>query len=72
MVFTVSISAATDEAVTVDYATSDGTARADQDYTETSGTLTFPANSVDQPDHLGAGHRRHSGRSGADLHPDPE
>ena len=45
-VFTVSISAATDEEVTVNYATSDGTARADQDYTETSGTLTFPANSV--------------------------
>ena len=28
------------------YATSDGTAKAGQDYTETSGTLTFPANSV--------------------------
>ena len=46
VVFTVSISAASGEAVTVDYATSDGTATADQDYTSTSGTLTFPANSV--------------------------
>ena len=46
VVFTVSISAASGEEVTVDYATSDGTATAGQDYTETTGTLTFPANSV--------------------------
>ena len=46
VVFTVSISAASGEEVTVGYATSDGTATAGQDYTETSGTLTFPANSV--------------------------
>ena len=46
VVFTVRISAANGEAVTVDYATSDGTATAGQDYTETTGTLTFPANSV--------------------------
>ena len=46
IVFTVSISAANSEAVTVDYATSNGTATAGQDYTSTSGTLTFPANSV--------------------------
>ena len=46
VVFTVSISAAGGEAVTVDYATSDVTATQGQDYTETSGTLTFPADSV--------------------------
>ena len=46
VVFTVSISAASGSAVTVDYATSDGTATAGQDYTETTGTLTFAANSV--------------------------
>ena len=43
MEFTVSISAASGEEVTVDYATSDGTATKGQDYTETTGTLTFPA-----------------------------
>ena len=46
VVFTVRISAANGEAVTVGYATSDGTATAGRDYTETSGTLTFPANSA--------------------------
>ena len=46
VVFTVSISAAAGEEVTVDYATSDVTATQGQDYTETTGTLTFPANSV--------------------------
>ena len=43
VVFTVSISAASGEEVTVDYATSGVTATAGQDYTETTGTLTFPA-----------------------------
>ena len=46
VVFTVSISAAAGGEVTVDYATSNGTATAGQDYTSTTGTLTFPANSV--------------------------
>ena len=46
VVFTVSISAAAGEEVTVDYATSGGTATAGQDYTETTGALTFAANSV--------------------------
>ena len=41
--FTVTLSAASDAAVTVDYATSDGTAAAGADYTATSGTLTFAA-----------------------------
>ena len=46
VVFTVSISAASGEEVTVGYATSDGTATQGQDYTETTGTLTFAASSV--------------------------
>ena len=46
VVFTVSISAASGQEVTVDYATSGVTATAGQDYTETTGTLTFAANSV--------------------------
>ena len=41
--FTVSLSAASGAAVTVDYATSDGTAAAGADYTAASGTLTFAA-----------------------------
>ena len=38
--FTVSLSAAVKRDVTVDYATSNGTATAGSDYTATSGTLT--------------------------------
>ena len=45
-VFTVSLSAASDGEVTVDYATSDGTAAAGSDYTATSGTLAFQAGEV--------------------------
>ena len=41
--FTVTLSAAATDAVTVDYATSDGTARAGLDYTSSSGALTIPA-----------------------------
>ena len=40
---TVSLSAASAKTITVDYATSDGTATAGSDYTATSGTLTFAA-----------------------------
>ena len=40
--FTVSMSEASDETVTVAYATSDGTARSGTDYTAVSGTLTIP------------------------------
>ena len=40
-VFTVTLSPASGQAVTVDYATADGTAKADQDYTATNGTLRF-------------------------------
>src|SRR5205823_14539876 len=39
--FTVSLSAASPQNVTVAYATADGTATAGSDYTATSGTLTF-------------------------------
>ena len=46
VVFEVSISVAGTADVTVDYATSDGTARAGSDYTATSGTLTFPQGST--------------------------
>ena len=46
VVFTVSLSAASDGEVTVDYATSDGTAAAGVDYTATSGTLAFQAGEV--------------------------
>ena len=41
--FVVSLSRSRNEATTVEYATSDGTARAGEDYTATSGTLTFAA-----------------------------
>ena len=41
VVFTVSLSATSSQQVTVDYATADGTAMAGEDYTATSGTLTF-------------------------------
>ena len=44
--FTVTLSRASAETVTVDYTTSDGTATADEDYTETSGTLTFAADDL--------------------------
>ena len=40
---TVALSGASGQAVTVDYATADGTAKAGSDYTGTSGTLTFSA-----------------------------
>ncbi len=43
MTFTVSLSKAATTAVTVNYATSNGTASAGEDYTATSGTLTFAA-----------------------------
>lgn len=46
-VFTVSLSNPTDQVVTVDYNTADGTATlANNDYQQTSGTLTFPAKSM--------------------------
>ena len=44
--FQVTLSRAASGAVTVDYATADGTAAAGEDYTATSGTLTFAAGEV--------------------------
>ena len=44
--FQVTLSRAASGAVTVDYATADGTAVAGEDYTATSGTLTFAAGEV--------------------------
>ena len=43
LVFVVSLSTAGSESITVDYATSDGSAVSGQDYTAASGTLTFAA-----------------------------
>ena len=43
VIFTVSLSAASDQPVTVAYATADGTATAGSDYVAASGTLTIPA-----------------------------
>ena len=44
--FTVSLNHTFDQAVTVEYATADGTAEAGADYTETSGSLTIKADSL--------------------------
>ncbi len=48
MAFTVTLSRATDKAVTVGYSTANGTATADRDYTATAGTLTFAAGTTSQ------------------------
>ena len=48
LVFTASLSHASSRTVTVDYATSDGTAQAGADYTATSATLTFDAGDTSQ------------------------
>ena len=46
--FTVTLDAAATGTVTIDYATTDGTATAGSDYTSTSGTLTFAAGTTSQ------------------------
>jgi hypothetical protein len=48
LVFTVSLSAPSGQTVTVDFATTDGTATAGTDYTAMSGTLTFAPGSLTQ------------------------
>src|SRR5439155_237922 len=45
-IFSVSLSAASPQSITVDYSTADGTATAPAVYLAKSGTLTFPANST--------------------------
>jgi hypothetical protein len=47
--FTVSLSPASNQTVTVNYATADGTATAGFDYTAASGTLTFTPGTTSQP-----------------------
>jgi len=49
MNFTVSLPAPNKDPVTVNFATTDGTATADVDYVARSGTLTFPSNVQSQP-----------------------
>ncbi len=46
--FTVTLDVASGEEVTVDYATSDGTAEADSDYDEANGTLTISAGATSE------------------------
>ena len=46
--FTVQLSRSSDQAVTVDYSTANGSAVAPSDYTATSGTLTIPAGQTSQ------------------------
>ena len=48
LVFTVTLSRASSRTVTVDYATSDGTAQAGSDYTAASGALTFNTGDTSQ------------------------
>ena len=48
LAFAVTLSRATDSALTVDYATADGSAQAGVDYTAVSGTLTFQAGESSQ------------------------
>ncbi len=47
--FTASLNHASDQQVTVDFATSDGTANAPGDYTSASGTVTFAPNDISEP-----------------------
>jgi hypothetical protein len=46
--FRVSLSASSSQTVTVQYTTSDGTAKAGTDYVATSGTLTFPPHTTQE------------------------
>ena len=48
-VFTVTLSPASNQTATVDYATADNTATAGLDYVAASGTVTFPPGSTSQP-----------------------
>ena len=52
LVFTVTLDKAADNAITVDYATADGTATAGKDYTAMSGTLTFYSGETSKTIHV--------------------
>ena len=49
MTFTVTLSQSSDEVVTVNWATSDGTATAPDDYAAATGTLTFGPSEITRP-----------------------
>ena len=69
LVFTVSLDRTRDVAVRVDYATEDGTARAGEDYTPVSGTLTIEARR--EGGHGGGGGASCAARDGrTDAHPE--
>ena len=70
MDFVVTLAPSASDAVTVDYATADATATAGEDYTATSGTLTFAGGRYDEDD-LRADRRRRGGRRGRDVHAQP-
>ena len=52
LVFTVTLDKAADQAITVDYATADGTATAGKDYTAMNGTLTFNSGETTKTVHV--------------------
>ena len=52
LVFKVTLDMAADRAITVDYATADGTATAGKDYTAVSGTLTFNSSETSKTIHV--------------------
>ena len=68
--FTVSLSAASGQTVSVDYATADGTATAPGDYTAAGGNLVFAPGQVTKTVD-GPGQRRHTRRARRDLHGQP-
>ena len=70
-VFTVTLSAATTQTVTVAYATVNGTAIAPGDYASTAGTLTFAPRGDDAACVGAARHGQH-GRADRDVHADAQ
>ena len=58
--FTVTLSAPTPNVVSATYATANGTAVAGQDFTNTTGTVSFPANATSRTFTV-RDHERHAG-----------